>query len=419
MFSKYALNTRIGFFLAVRHLRRASIWTTSLIVFVMVLTFLNLVVVSGILVGLIQGAVDQVRYEFTGDVIISALDDKKYIENSPNLITLIKSLPEVKAISPRYSEGATLEANYKTRKETDKPNTTGTQIFGIDPRNEDIVTGLSKSVTEGAYLVSGDYDQVIVGQFLLSQYVPVDDPNFAALDNVEVGSKIRITIGEVTREVTVKGIIKSKVDALTRNVFMVDSQFRSMIGRTDDNVDQIAMLLKEGVDPAVVRDKLKLSGADQFAKVQTFEDAQPKFLKDIIDTFSMLGTAFSSIGLVVASITIFIVVFINAITRRKYIGIMKGIGIEGGAIELSYVFQSIFYALLGSVIGLVLVYGFLVPFVASHPINFPFSDGILVAPLDLTFFRVGLLVTATIIAGYIPAWMIIRKNTLDSILGRN
>ena len=419
MFSKYALNTRIGFFLAVRHIRRASIWTTGLIVFVMVLTFLNLVVVSGVLVGLIQGAVDQVRYEFTGDVIISSLDDKKYIENSPNLITLIKSLPEVKALSPRYSEGATLEANYKTRKETDKPNTAGTQIFGIDPLDEDAVTGLAQSVTEGTYLSAGDYDQVIVGQYLLSQYVPVDDPNFAALKNVEVGSKIRVTISDVVREVTVKGVIKSKVDSLTRNVFMVDSQFRSMIGRTDGNVDQIAILLKEGVDPASVRDTLKLSGAGQFAKVQTFEDAQPKFLKDIIDTFSMLGTAFSSIGLVVASITIFIVVFINALTRRKYIGIMKGIGIEAGAVELSYVFQSIFYALLGSAIGLALVYGFLVPFIAGHPIDFPFSDGILVAPLDLTFFRVGLLVTATIIAGYIPAWMIIRKNRLDSILGRN
>ncbi|MBI2053687.1 MAG: FtsX-like permease family protein [Candidatus Sungbacteria bacterium] len=133
----------------------------------------------------------------------------------------------------------------------------------------------------------------------------------------------------------------------------------------------------------------------------------------------MLGAAFSSIGLVVASITIFIVVFINAITRRKYIGIMKGIGIDGSAIRMSYVFQSVFYALFGSAIGLLIVYALLVPLIARHPIDFPFSDGILVAPLDQTLLRVGLLVFSTIVAGYIPAWMIIRKNTLDSILGRN
>lgn len=417
MFSK--LNISIGFFLAVRQIRRASLWTTGLIIFVMILTFLNLVVVSGILVGLIQGAVDAARTEFTSDVIISTLDDKKYIENSPNLIALIKTLPGIEAISPRYSEGAVIEANYKTRKDTDKPNTAGTQVIGIDPESENEVTGLGGKILEGKYLSAGDYDQVILGHYLLSQYVPVEDPNFASLKNVGVGTRIRIKVGDITREVTVKGIIKSKVDALTRNVFMVDSQLRSMIGRNDGNVDLVSIKLEKGVDPIALRDSLVLRGVDKYAKVQTYEDAQPQFLKDIITTFSMLGTAFSSIGLVVASITIFIVVFINAITRRKYIGILKGIGIHGRAVEISYVFQSIFYAVVGSSIGLTLVYGFLVPFIAAHPINFPFSDGILVAPIDLTLFRVFLLIFSTVVAGYIPAWMIIRRNTLDSILGRN
>ncbi len=413
------LTVRIGSFLAFRALRRASVWTTSLIIFVMVLTFLNLVVVSGILVGLIQGSINAWRTEFTSDVIISSLDDKKYIENSPNLIALVKSLPEVESASPRYSEGATLEANYKTRKDTDKPNIAAAQIMGIDPYAEDAVTGLGGKIMEGSYLSPGDYDQIILGFYLLSQYVPVDDPNLAALENVGIGTKIRIVVDGVTREVTVKGIIKSKVDSLTRNAFMIDSQFRSMIGRNDGNVDQLAIKLVAGADPIAVRDTLKLRGVDDYAKVQTYADAQPQFLKDIINTFNMLGTAFGSIGLVVASITIFIVVFINALTRRKYIGILKGIGIHGHAIQMSYVFQSIFYALCGSAIGLIVLYGFLVPLFLAHPIDFPFSDGILVAPLEGTLFRVGLLVFSTIIAGFIPAWMIIRKNTLDSILGRN
>jgi len=417
MFS--SLNIRIGLFLASRAIRRASLWTTSLIIFVMVLTFLNLVVVSGILVGLIQGAVEAARTEFTSDVIISTLDDKKYIENSPNLIALLNSMAEVESISPRYSEGAVVEANYKTRNDTEKPNTAGTQLLGIDPVSEHTVTGLGDKIFEGEYLRDGDYDQVILGYYLLSQYVPFEDPNFAALKNVGVGDKIRIKFGDIVREVTVKGIIKSKVDALTRNVFMVDSQVRSMIGRNDGNVDQIAVKLAPGADPIAVREALKLRGVDGYARVQTFADAQPQFLKDIINTFNMLGTAFSSIGLVVSSITIFIVIFINALTRRKYIGILKGIGINGKAIEISYVFQSIFYAVIGSAIGLGLVYLVLVPAIAAHPIDFPFSDGILVAEVGDTMFRVGLLVFSTVIAGYIPAWMIVRKNTLDSILGRN
>jgi ABC-type antimicrobial peptide transport system permease subunit len=111
-------------------------------------------------------------------------------------------------------------------------------------------------------------------------------------------------------------------------------------------------------------------------------------LKDIIKTFHMLGSVFSSLGLVVSAITIFIVVFINALTRRKFIGILKGIGINGQVIEISYMFQSIFYAICGSAIGLLLLYGFLQPFVTAHPIDFPFSDGILVAPFGETMFRI-------------------------------
>ncbi len=413
------INVRIGLYLALRQVRRASFWTTGLIIFVMVLTFLNLVVVSGILVGLIQGSIDQVRTKYTSDVIVSALNDKKFIENSPNIIALIKSLPEVEAVTPRYRESGVLEANYKTRKDTDKANTAPGQIAGVDPLAEEAVTGIQKDIVEGSFLAPGDYDQVVLGHYLLKQYVPIETPAFSTLSNVGIGSKIRLKVGDVTREVTVKGILKSKVDEIALRTFMLDTQFRSMIGRSDGNVTEIAIKLKKGADPAAVRDALKLSGVDKNAKVQTYEDAQPKFLKDIVATFGMLGNAFSSIGLVVASITIFIVIFINAITRRKYIGILKGIGIHGRAIEFSYVFQSIFYALFGSAIGLALVYGFLVPSFAAHPIDFPFSDGILVAPLGQTFIRVGLLVGATLIAGYIPAWMIIRKNTLDSILGRN
>lgn len=416
MFS--ALNIRIGFFLAIRQIRRASLWTTGLIVFVMVLTFLNLVVVSGVLVGLIQGSVDAQRVKYTGDVIVSNLNDKSYIENSPEVINILRSLPEVSSITARYRAGVVAEANYKTRKDTDVPNTAAGLVVGIDPLAEDAVTALSHNVVEGEYLTPNDFDQVLIGSYMLKKYLKVDNPGFTALENVAVGDKIRLKIGDVTREVTVKGVIVSKVQDISRNIYMVDTQLRSLIGRNDGNVAEIAVKLKPGADPVAVQKSLVLAGVNKLGKVQTYVDAQPQFLKDIVKTFALLGNVLSSIGLVVASITIFIVIFINAITRRKFIGILKGIGISGQAIEVSYIFQSTFYAICGSAIGLFIVYGFLVPFVAAHPIDFPFSDGILVAPLIETLVRVALLVLATLVAGYIPARMIVRKNTLDSILGR-
>ncbi len=413
------LNIKIGFFLALRALRRASLWTTGLIISVMVLTFLNLVVVSGILVGLLQGAVEAVRTEYTSDIIISAPNDKKYIENSPSLISLIESMPEVAVITPRYREGAVLEAGYQTRRASDKPDTANAQIVGINPTKEDAVSGLASRIVEGEFLAPGDFDKIVLGNYLLAQYIPIDTPGLATLNGVGIGSKIRVQVGDATREVVVKGILKTKVDEIALRAFMTDSQLRNLIGRSDGNVTEIAVKLVPGASTDAVAQNLRLRGAETHALVQTSEESLPQAFRDIIDTFNMLGSMFSLIGLVVASITIFIVVFINAITRRKYIGILKGIGISGRAIEYSYIMQSIFYALFGSAIGLFLVYGLLVPYFNANPIDFPFSDGILVAPLGQTMQRTALLVFATVVAGLIPAWMVIRKNTLDSILGRN
>ena len=81
-------------------------------------------------------------------------------------------------------------------------------------------------------------------------------------------------------------------------------------------------------------------------------------------------------------------------------------------------FQSVFYAFGGSAAGMLIVYGIIVPYFAGHPINFPFSDGIFVADLPGVTIRIGILFLATVIAGYIPARIVVKQHTLDAILGR-
>jgi len=409
---------KIGWYLATRQLRRTSPWTTILIIFVMVLTFLNLTVISGILVGLIEGSVQQNKDKYTGDIIISNLDQKSYIENSPYVVSVVKNNSNIKYSSVRYIAGGSVEANYKTKtSDKDKIESAGAFVTGVNPDDEQNVTGIYSSLVEGSFLTEGDYDQIVIGSDLLKKYTVTESPGFEAI-NAEVGSRVRLKIGDVSREVVVKGILKSKVNEIGRRIFLPENQLRSILSRDDYGVNEIAIKIKDGVTAEEVRDSLVASGIRDFAKVQTFEEALPKFLDQIKTTFAILGNIISLIGLVVASITVFIVIFINAITRKKFIGILKAIGIRGRAIEWSYIFQSFFYAIVGSMIGLVVLYGIAQPFVAANPINFPFSDGIIVAPINETFLKVLLLIFATILAGYIPARMIVRKNTLDSVLGR-
>lgn len=417
-FRNFLTSIKLGTFLAWKQVKGSSIGTTALIVFVMTLTFLNLVVVRGVLVGLIQSSTDLFKEKYAGDIIISTLPKKTYIENSPSNIEIIKNMPWVRVYSARYVETGTVEGTYKERVDyTEEANIAGGAFTGVDVIKEQETTDLQSMIISGSYLTPDDTDSILIGANLLKKYLPIEAPGLRLLENVDVGSRVRLNINGNIKEVTVKGIIKGK-GAFDDRIVMIDSVLRPLIGRSDYNVDEIAIKLKPGSDPLVVKQALLSTGMGDTARVQTTEEALPKFLKDIQSTFALLGNAMGSIGLVVASITIFIVIYINAITRRKFIGILKGIGIDSVAIEFSYILQSVFYALMGCLIGLVILYGFLVPYIDAHPINFPFSDGILVAEYSNTLFRAFLLVLATIVAGYIPARIVVKQNTLDAILGR-
>src|SRR3989344_4858471 len=416
---EFLISLKLGFFLAVRQIRRSNKATTALIIFVMMLTFLNLVVVRGVLVGLIEGTVKVYDQYLTGQVFVSNLPKKSYIENSPAVLQKIEALPWVVSYSPRYIEGGSVEAGYKSKiRLTDAANSASGAVAGIDPIAEEATTGLSKKIVEGEFLTPSDSDYIMLGSSMLKKCVPVDSASFSFLENVEPGTRVRVSVGGATREFTVKGIIQSKADEVDFRIYMLDTMLRNMIGRTDHNVDEVAIRLVPGTDPNLVKEALLRGGVGETARVQTANDALPKFVIDIKNTFALLGNVVGSIGLVVASITIFIVIFVNAITRKKFIGILKGIGISSRSIEIAYVFQSFFYAALGIGVGLLLLYGFLVPFIQAHPIKFPFSDGILVAEIGATMWRVVLLSLATLIAGYVPARIVVKKNTLDSILGR-
>lgn len=424
---EYLNALRVGWFLAIKHLKRSGKGTTALIVFIMVLTFLNLVVVSGLLVGLISGSVVQFRESYSGDVIITAASGRDYIENSPGLISFLENHPEVKSFSPRYAEGVQIIGTLnRNPNKNERPNQISARLVGIDPLKEESVTRFSRFVRYGTPLQKGEEGYILMGANLLKKYSSFADANIPGidfLDDVDIGSRIRVVIpkdnGEqIVKDFIAKGIVKSKVDDVSTRFFIVSSDLKRLLPVNQEQVQEIAILLKnENYGPELVRQIKSFMGSNA-ARVQTYEEAIPSFLRDVETTMGVLGSALSSIALVVASITIFIVIFINAVTKRKFIGIMKGIGISPLAIQLSYVFQAFFYGLTGSLIGLALTFGFLRPYFMANPIDFPFSDGILVATPDGAAIRVSILLVVTLLAGYIPAKLIVRKNTLDSILGR-
>lgn len=410
---------KVGFYLAIKDLSRASKLTTLLIVFIMTLTFLNLTVGRGILVGLPKGATNVYDERYSGDLIISKLRKDEFIVNDNKLEDFYLNIPETKAITKRYLHPVTITASPDERlKETEVADSTGSVVVGIDPVAEDNVTGLSKYVVEGKYLEADDKRGVMIGASLLFRYSPLDSPTESNIQNLKVGDKVELKINNKKHIYYIRGILKSKVSEVDRRVFINTDEFKLISGERAFKPEEISFKFYEGTNPSEIKNRFLNLGLHKLAKIQTAEESQPKFLKDIGVTFDILGNFLGAIGIIVASVTVFIVIFVNAITRRKFIGILKAIGITSLAIEISYIIQAVFYASVGSLIGITILYTFFVPFFQQNPINFPFADGILYAPLADSLSRFGILVLASVISGFIPARLVVKQKTLDAILGR-
>ena len=415
---KNSLNT--SWFLANRQIRRSSKWSHVLIISVMMLTFLNLVFVSGVLVGLIEGATKLVREYYSGDVLVKELSTEDYIIDSDGLIQTVNGIYGVEALTSRYIGDGIIQAGYRDRRNPYEPiDSTGLRFAGIDPELEDEVMDISRFMMEGEFLEEGDNNYILMGSNLIRENLSIPEAERYTVSGVKVGDKVRIIVGDVSKEYTVKGIIGGKIEALSLKVFMTKEEAEDILNRKQKELNEIAINIDYSkTTPEEVVAKLKASGFDKKAQISTWQDSLGTFFEDITNTFSLLGNMIGSIALVVAAITTFIVIFINALTRRRYIGIMKGIGVDKLTIELAYVWQSVFYAVIGSSIGVFITFFILKPYFDANPIDFPFSDGILAVSVEGTVVRLLLLFVTTIIAGYLPARMITKENTLNAILGR-
>lgn len=410
---------KIGLLLGWRQIQRANLWTTILIVCVMMLTFLNLVAVSGILVGLITGSERAVQEQFIGDLQITPLPEEDRILRTDEIVSILDSDPLVLARTIQYQTGGTIEANFRERRDTRaERDLVSTRIVGINVADQDATTNLSSLVVEGEYLNPDEEGYILIGSLFVERYTESFPDITDSLSDIYPGDQVRVTINGATKVFTVKGIVDAKVGDITSRAFITDRELRRLSGRLDRNADRIAVRTETATAASSIQARLFSLGHGDNARIQTFEEALPRFIQDIKQTFNVLGTFIGAVGIIVASITIFIIIFINALSRRRQIGILKGIGIDRRAIEIAYVFQAGIYVIIGSFLGALIIYGFLIGYFANNPIDFPFSDGILVAEPIETLVRFVILFVVTLAAGFIPAWMIARQNTLNSILGR-
>ena len=411
----------VGRFLAIRDLKRSNPWTTLLIIFVMSLTFLNMVLIGGLLLGLAQGMIGSFKQYYSADLFITPSTEKSIIEQTQDITSAVETIPNLDSYTLRITTPAKVEYGHRTRTEpTDIVENSQAVLTGINFAQENEVTDLSKKVIEGEYLSDTDFNSVLVGKNLFEKYSNRPDSSTEQkLKNAEVGSVINIIVGKTQKEFIIKGIVGTGNNTIDSRIFVVDAAAREMKNQENLDVNEIAIKLTSANLVNESRSYLQnILEKNQDITIQTADEAVPGSSADITKTFKLLGNLVGVIALIVGAITIFIVIFVNAITRRKYIGILKGIGISAQAIEISYVIQSLFYALSGVLLASLFLMGFLKPYLDIHPLVLPIAEGRLAVTNGDILTRGIILIITSLISGFIPARLVTRQNTLDSILGK-
>ncbi len=399
-------------FIAYKSVTRGNKSMLALMVFILSLSFINMLFISGVLTGLWNSEVDLAINLITAHVEVTPQQKptlKEFIPNEAQLQAQISTIPGVIATTRRYQLAGSL--SFDKDKSGQMKSVSGA-IIGIDPSRDQKVFTVNDLMLAGSPLTDNDTDQIVLSSALAGGY---GTPSTNDLGGVKVGDKVQITYANgVMRTYTVKGIYNDIIGIF--ETFITAKEAESVLSVANSASQILVKVNTSRSTLASYEDRIRTLApnltvknyTDLLGSIVSFERAL-NIISDIV----------SAISIAVAAVTIFVLIYVNALNKRRQIGIMKAIGIKQRIIVNAYIIQSLFYTACGLLIGGLAVFTVLRPLLIAHPI--PIIVGLLNLTLAYTPLGVGLGILAFIVAGYlagrIPAHLVAKENILTAIWG--
>ncbi len=409
-------NLRLALFLAFKSIIRGNHWALVMIILVMSLSFANLILTPSIISGVTVALDAQQVNTLFANIVIDPNPGKYYLERVSNIEKKLEQYPGVVGVSSHLDNNAFFEYDYQKLRSGDKGISGTWNVIGIDPKKESTVTTIHSNVVEGSYLESDDRDAILLGVEIAGGEKAQSSP-FLTLEGVRVGDKVRLTYPNgVQREYRVKGIFKTREMQADRLAFVTSKEMTAVLGRSvfADRASQILVSIKPQGSEAIFIAGFKSIGID--GVIRDWKEYGGS-AGGVTSSFNVIASLIGAIGLVVAGIVMFIVIYINVLSKKRQIGILRAIGVNRNVILISYLVQAMFYAVLGIIFGgLMFGYG-IQPYFASHPIDLPIGQvSLAINPLTINNAVMGILIAA-VLAGILPVLNITHQSIIKAIWG--
>ena len=403
---------RTAFFIAYKTITKSHKFTVALIIFVLSLSFFNLMFVSGFLAGFSDGIMRSMIDNSTAHLIVMPQEEptrEEFIPNQDKVREQIQAIPGVIGTTRHYQLGGSVaydEENDGKYKRVSAP------IIGVTQTEEKEVLSVYKNMVSGEFPDDLKDDEIVMGASLSGGF---DTQQTTDLGGAKVGEKVLVTYSNgTTRTYTIRGIFKITMGSISNTAYISANEAETVLS-TDNSASEI-----------MVKVDLANNTLDEYAN--QIETVAPNLKIDkytnrlatvgvLVKAFNVIAVIVSVISVIVAAITIFVMIYVNAVSKRRQIGILKAIGIKESIIELSFTIQSLFYATWGIIAGLILIYWGVIPFLTIRPIPMPFGNASLVYTSLGIFINIASLVITGILAGFIPARIVAREDILKSIWG--
>jgi putative ABC transport system permease protein len=402
---------RVAFFLVFKAITRGNRYTLVLTILVTTLAFINIIFTSSIMNGAISKAYQQAQENYVSNIVILPTVDEKYVTQVQQLKMKINTLPGVVSCSSRYAQSGMIR--YDPGKDNLDVREKAWNIKSINPVEEVKVTTLQNYMVAGRYLDENDRDQIMMGKEIAGGYGA--SFQISSLKGAQVGDEVTIAYGNgVKRDYKIKGIYNTYFPLADLNVFVTEKEMESVLG-VHNRASEVLIKTDGSVPERVYIDRLRMMGIEK-EQINVWMDFIG-YISGLTQTFDIIKGIVTFIGLLVAGITIFIVIFIATVGRRRQIGILKAIGMKERIIILSYIFQAVFYAMLGIIAGLIIINSALVPYFVRNPLPMPIGlVSLALVRQDMAVAILSMLLVS-VVAGFIPSWMVTRQNIIKAIWG--
>jgi putative ABC transport system permease protein len=370
------------------------------------LIYINLLFLPSLIEGLVQKVNLQLVDTLTSNVIISSSKGISNISDANNYLTKIRSNNDVSAATSTFKVGTQISSG----------NTSNVwSVDAIDPNSYKDVFSTPNNIIEGSYLNKNDTDSILLG-VEISGSGKTDLQGYAlSLKNVHAGDTVSVNlVNGKTKNFKVKGIFENDFLQSDQKAYVTQNEADKLFPASHDQASAIYVKTKSGASDATVGSDLASLRSD--IKYQTSDDLAGT-IKDQVKTFDLINQILKVISLIVAAITVFIVTYVDLINKRKQIGIERAIGIQSGAIVGNYLLKSLFFALVGIGVGVLVFLYIAVPFVTKHPFQFPYGlVTLFINPSEMVQNGIILGIVA-FLSSLIPAFQSIRIKILDAIWG--